>query len=253
MTLKKAYINLTLAILLLVMSIILFVLHVSSNYVFWYHIAFYISIGITMLISLSSIYVLSHNRLKDKITIKVKDTIDWMTFMLQSFSVILIVFMFFFFSSTIQQTSMYPTLNEGNIVIANQFQYEPSRGDIIIIRVDAEEHPGESDKLLVKRIAGMPGDLVTFIESPSDDGYKILINNDVYTFNGEIYFARYVSNEKSIMEASLDENGYIKDGEYLVFGDNESNSKDSRNLGTFETDDIIGHVIYRIWPFGAIS
>ncbi len=253
MTLKKAYINLTITLLLFILSIVLFVLNVSSNYVFWYHIAFYISIGLTMILTIGFIYVLSHHQLKEKVTAKVLDTMDWISFMLQSFSVILIIFMFFFFSSTIQQTSMYPTLNEGNIVIANQFKYEPSRGDIVIINVRAEEHPGEAEKLLVKRLVGLPGDLITFVESPNDNGYQILINGEVYSFNEQVYIARYVTNEKSIMEAALDENNRIKDNEYFVFGDNESNSKDSRNLGAFEKDDIIGHVIYRIWPFGALS
>ncbi len=251
MTLKKAYIHITISLMLIVMSIVLFALHLASDYVFWYHIAFYISVSIALLLGLSAVVLLSkkHQHVHEKVL----DTLDWMTFITQSFSVILVVFMFFMFSSTVQQSSMYPTLQEGNIVIATQFNYEPKRHDIIIINVDPMKHPGESEKLLVKRIAGMPGDSVEFAESPVDDGYKIIINGEIYTHEGSTYIARYISSEKEIIEASLDNTGHIKDGEYLVFGDNEANSKDSRNLGTFEKEDIIGHVIFRLWPFGGLS
>lgn len=252
MTLKKAYINLMISILLLVMSIILFVLNVSSNYVFWYHTAFYISTGAAICLFVTSIIFLSKKEDEDKHS-RLLETFDWLGFTLQSFSIILILFMFFFFSSTVKQSSMYPTLQEGNIVIASQFNYEPARGDIVIISVDPIKHPGETEKLLVKRIAAMPGDLVTFLESVQDGGYKILINGVIYRHDGTDYIARTTGNEIEAMTASLDENGYVKENQYLVFGDNEANSKDSRNLGAFDREDLIGHVILRLWPFGVIS
>lgn len=249
MTLKKAYIYMTLSILLIVLSIILFVFNFSSNYIFWYHTVFYIAASITVLVSVLAIILNKKHNTKNKIL----DMLDWLSFTTQSMSFILLIFMFFLFSSTVQQSSMYPTLEEGNVIIASHFNYDPTRGDIVIIHVDPEKHPGETEKLLVKRIAAMPGDLVEFIASPIDDGYKIVINGSDYIVNGVTYIARYVSSEKAVIEASLDVTGHVKDNEYLVFGDNEPHSKDSRNLGTFETEDIIGHVIYRMWPFGGLS
>lgn len=250
MTKRKAYRNMTIALTLIILSIILFVSRISRTYVFWYHVVFYISTGLSVVLSVSSIIYLTKIKKQQH---KILEVLDWLSFTMQSLSVILLIFMFFFFSSTVKQSSMYPTLKEGNIVIATQFNYEPERGDIVIIHVDPDKHPTESEKLLVKRIAGIPGDQITFIESPADGGYKILINDDIYQYNGLVYIARYISNEKEIMESSLDDQGYIRSGEYLVFGDNEANSKDSRNLGTFEDEDIIGHVIFRILPFGGLS
>ncbi len=251
MTLKKAYINITITLLLLVTSIILFVLKVSSNYVFWYHVVFYIASTMALCVAiLSIVFITKHLAYKYH---KILEAFDWMLFTLQSLTVILLMFMFFLFSSTVKQSSMAPTLQEGQIVIASQFNYVPQRGDIIIIHVDPEKHPGEDDKLLVKRIAAIPGDLVELVESPADGGYKIFINGSVYRPLDDDYIARYAANERAVIVSSLDDQGYVKDGEYLVFGDNEANSKDSRNLGTFELEDIIGHVIFRMWPFGGLS
>ena len=253
MTLRKAYINLTITLLLIVMSIVLFILHVSSNYVFWYHIVFYVASGCGLILFSSAVYVIKKSHKEEIKHDKLFEWFDWLGFTCQSLSVILILFMFFFFSSTVKQSSMYPTLTEGDIIIASQFNYTPKRGDIIIINVDPLEHPNENEKLLVKRIAGMPGDHVSFIESPTDGGYKIVINGMTYRHEGTDYIARYVGSERDVILASLDDEGFIKADEYLVFGDNEANSKDSRNLGTFERDDIIGHVIFRLWPFGGLS
>ena len=251
MTKRKAYIHLASSLLLIVLSIILFVLKVTRNYVFWYHIVFYIAAAATVIITSSAIYYMTKKQ--EHVQSKTLELLDWLSFTTQSLAVILFIFMFFIFSSTVKQSSMYPTLQEGNIVIATQFNYTPERGDIVIVHVDPTEHPTETEKLLVKRIAAVPGDHITFLESPSDGGYKILINDELYQINGQTFIARYISNEKEILMASLDDDGYVKASEYVVFGDNEANSKDSRNLGTFDDDDIIGHVICKIWPFGGLS
>ncbi len=260
MTLKKAYTNLVILLLLAVIAITLFSLNVSSNYIFWQHIAFVIALLITGFVTTYVIFLLQRNPYSFKKTPKKEEFLDYVMFIGTTFTVICVLFMFFFFSSTVRQSSMINTLQSGDIVFVSQFRYEPSRGDIIILNVDTVEHPDQSERLLVKRIAAMPGDLVEFLAIAGTSNYYILINGEIYHADGEDYIARTNAentireySEKDIIEASLDSNGYVKEGEYLVFGDNEFGSYDSRDLGSFKRDAIIGHVVYKIWPFGGVS
>jgi len=45
----------------------------------------------------------------------------------------------------------------------------------------------------------------------------------------------------------------IPAGSYFVMGDNRTNSCDSRDWGTLPRGNIIGHVIFRIWPLSQIG
>ena len=53
--------------------------------------------------------------------------------------------------------------------------------------------------------------------------------------------------------SDLGVNGEIPEGQYLVLGDNRPVSKDSRQFGLIEDDQIIGKVFLRFWPFSEIS
>lgn len=261
MTLKKAYTNLVILLLLAIIAIILFSLQVASNYIFWQHIAFVIALLISAFTTTYAIYLLHHKPENLLNAPQKEEFIDYVMFIGTSFSVICLLFMFFFFSSTVKQTSMINTLQSGDIVIVSQFMYEPQRGDIVIINVDPLDHPEEDSRLLVKRIAAMPGDHVTFLPLAGTDDYYILINGVIYHEDGEDYIAKLNAentnreySEKDRIEASLDPDGYVREGEYLAFGDNESGSYDSRDLGTFNQNAIIGHVVFRLWrPFGGVS
>ncbi|MBU1141618.1 MAG: S26 family signal peptidase, partial [Firmicutes bacterium] len=72
----------------------------------------------------------------------------------------------------------------------------------------------------------------------------------------------------AIIEVSLD-NGILIDGMFLTFGDNANGytaydpildrerdypgSFDSRGFGAVYEDDIIGKVIFRLWPMGIVK
>ena len=57
---------------------------------------------------------------------------------------------------TVEQTSMVPTLAEGQRIFINKLVKEPDRGDIIVF-----ENPDNSkDTPLIKRVIGLPGEEV---------------------------------------------------------------------------------------------
>lgn len=134
--------------------------------------------------------------------------------------------------------SMKPNLHNGEVLLEKKIGYNPSsikRFDIVVIKTGNEE--------IIKRIIGMPGEHISYKNN------KLYINDKIVkeTFNfrnTEDFNLEEICNCTSIPE-----------GKYLVLGDNRPISKDSRTIGLVDEKDILGKVVYRIWPiskFGSI-
>ena len=128
-------------------------------------------------------------------------------------------------------TSMYPTLENKDIMILNRIKYKYSdikRFDIIVIH--------DHNTYIIKRVIGLPGETVE---------YK---NNKLY-INGKIVkedFSHAVTEDFNIKE--LDQKKVPKD-QYFVLGDNRINSLDSRTIGFIPKKEILGKTKLTIIPF----
>lgn len=125
--------------------------------------------------------------------------------------------------------SMSPTLTEGDIVlsvISPQFD----AGDVISFYYN--------NKLLVKRVIGLPGDVINMDE---------LGNISV---NGKVIDEPYVS-EKSPGECNIIFPFTVPDEKYFVLGDHREVSLDSRSsvIGCITKDQIVGKLTYTVWPY----
>ena len=120
--------------------------------------------------------------------------------------------------------SMDQTLEDGQILLLYKLS-NIDYGDIIVLD---EEKEGE---IIIKRIIGMPKDTVS------------IKDNTVYV-NGEELEEDYAYGETSDYEEIT-----LGDDEYFILGDNRPISKDSRYFGPVKEDEIIGKVIFRLWPF----
>ena len=129
----------------------------------------------------------------------------------------------------IEGTSMEPTLTNGDIVLLTK-----------TTRFDRGELCGFSwnNKLLIKRVIGIPGD---WIEIDTD--------GSVYR-NGELLDEPYAQ-QLSIGECDLEFPFQVPAEQYFVLGDMRESSIDSRNtlIGCVSKDQIVGKVFFRIWPF----
>jgi len=155
--------------------------------------------------------------------------------------IIAVIILQFIKPTFVRETSMLPTLQEYNFLFLSKQSYrfgEPKRGDIIVFHTKLKTRTG-SEKMLIKRVIGLPGDSITI-----EDG-KVYINgkeqDQSYTMDG------YTS-------------GYIKDlvvpeGELFVMGDNRQNSIDSRDpsVGFVRISDVYGKAVFRLYPFSEIG
>ena len=126
-------------------------------------------------------------------------------------------------------SSMTPTLVNGNIVAAvRNGTYQ--RGDIIAFYYN--------NKILVKRVIGMPGEWVDM-----DDSGNV-------TIDGEPLEEPYLT-EKALGECDIELPYQVPEGRYFVMGDHRSVSSDSRSsqVGCVSEEQIVGKLLFRLWPF----
>ena len=176
---------------------------------------------------------------KEKKPVNVKkEILSWILTLGAAVIIALVIRTFLFEPVRVDGHSMDDTLANGEIMFVTKPEYltgDPQPGDVVICH-----YPGRGDTNFVKRVVGVPGDTLMFVDN-------VLIRN------GEVVDEPYLTpsrnqNGFSMLPITLGEN------EYFVCGDNRDNSHDCRNLtnGVPEAitrDMIIGHVRYVVYPF----
>ncbi len=107
--------------------------------------------------------------------------------------------------------------------------HQPQRGEVVIVNT-----PEQEGMDLIKRIIGVPGDVIQFDRS----GGPIRIN--------EVEIAETWLSEGQVTQSFGDI--LLGPGEYFVMGDNRRSSQDSRHWGTIGRGDIIGKALLTYWP-----
>jgi signal peptidase I len=119
--------------------------------------------------------------------------------------------------------------------------YIPKRYDIIVFtHKGGFGLSGSTEKQLIKRVIGLPGDRVVI-----NEGVVTIFN----TANPNGFLVDDIGPEAEVItttSGNIDQ--VVKEGEVFVMGDNRENSLDSRSLGTVRADDIIGKLSLRIYP-----
>jgi len=133
----------------------------------------------------------------------------------------------------VQQNSMTPTLQEGDLLIfitAGQIK----KSDVIAFHYN--------DQVLIKRIIAVESELI-------DIGF-----DGVVTINSEPFDEPYISSH-SFGECTIELPLQVAANQFFVMGDHRETSKDSRikEIGTIHKDRMIGKAIIRIWPINRIG
>lgn len=138
---------------------------------------------------------------------------------------------------TVRHDSMAPTLREGTIVVFDRWS-EPARGDIVIF-VDGQGWSGAEDTMLVKRVVGLPGDVVVCCDSLTG---RLLVNDEIVE---ELYVDAVRTG------GGIPFHVIVPDDTVWVLGDNRAHSTDSRatlstaTRGAVAREDLRG--VVRVW------
>jgi signal peptidase I len=160
---------------------------------------------------------------------------ELLVIVLSALVIFLLVQVFFVGRAVVEGSSMEPNLHSGQRLLINKIAYtfsEPERGDIIVFTP-----PYPSDNDLIKRIIGLPGEIVEMengvVYIHQSDGTVLTLDEQEYIENPSMSY--YISSE-------------IPSGSYFVLGDNRNNSSDSRGGWFVSRDAIHGKAWFTIWP-----
>lgn len=134
----------------------------------------------------------------------------------------------------VQGLSMYPTLNDKEILLLKKYDKSYERFDIVVIEKDNSK--------LIKRIIGVPGEHIAYKDS------ELYVNGNIVeeNFIGETY--KFEDFDNILVGSEI-----IPEGYYFVVGDNRNNSTDSRLFGFISEEEILGTTSFRMYPLNRIG
>lgn len=147
----------------------------------------------------------------------------------------------------VKETSMLDTLQEDNYLLVNKLAYKfsehPERGDIIVFRSGVTDETTGKDKLYIKRVIGVEGDVISFANDQVYRNGALLSEDYVYSESPE---ERYYPNGEEFAVGS---------DEIFVMGDHRSVSLDSRSdeVGMVGEDAVVGKAFLRLYPFDELG
>src|SRR5947209_3453346 len=140
----------------------------------------------------------------------------------------------------VEGTSMMPNLQNGEYILVNKVDYmlgSPHRGDVIVFHAVPA---GQPDKDFIKRVIGLPGDLVQV------KNHAVYINHRVLpeSYIGPNYRPAYPFGPARVPR-----------DDYFVLGDNRNDSYDSSRWATpwLPRNDIIGKAWVSYWPLSELG
>lgn len=129
--------------------------------------------------------------------------------------------------------SMSPTLQNAEVLLilstANR-RWIPKRGEVVAAKTGTL-----GDQNIVKRVAGLPGEVVEV-----DLSGKVWVDGKALPES----YLKVITNRHVLggFEWTLAED------EFVLLGDNRADSFDSRRVGVFKRTQLVGRVVAKVWP-----
>ena len=174
---------------------------------------------------------------------------DWLEVLVHAIIAVVICFSFLFRIATIDGPSMENTLHNGERVIISNLFYTPKVGDIVVISRNKENSVytmNESNTPIIKRIIATEGQTVDI------DFEEGIVYVDGIALDEP--YTKTPTNKKWDIDFPVT----VDEGCIFVLGDNRNDSLDSRDArigeyGMIDTRYILGHAVYRVFPFDKIG
>lgn len=130
--------------------------------------------------------------------------------------------------------SMTPTMHEGDIMVTIK-DASFKTGDLVSFYY--------GNRLLVKRVIAGPGDWVNI-----DNEGNVFVNNMANPIDESAYLQ---DGFKAYGDVTIELPYQVPESRYFVLGDHRETSADSRNsvIGCIAEEQIVGKIVFRVWPF----
>ena len=192
----------------------------------------------------------------------------WVEYGAGFFPVLFVVFAvrsFLYEPYQIPSESMMPTLEVGDFILVNRWAYglrAPLSGDVMVPVGDVERgdvmvfrFPQQTNVAYIKRVIGLPGDVVEVRNK------RILVNGEIVPFepvnlpgiparvdqaNEQLGDHEFPTWRDKLRPPRGDGRYEVPEGQYFLMGDNRDNSNDSRFWGYVPDHLIIGKAV-SVW------
>ncbi len=185
------------------------------------------------------------------------EIIEWLEILTTAVIAVVIIFSLVFRVATIDGDSMKNTLHGankltgavGDKVIITNLNYTPEQGDIVVVSRNVEntvDSQSSSAEPIIKRVIAVGGQTV-----------NIDFSKGIVYVDGAALKEDYISTPTTD-KYEVDFPLYVPEGYIFVLGDNRGDSLDSRSSrigenGLIDTRYVLGHAVFRIFPFDRIG
>ncbi|MFC4103636.1 signal peptidase I [Paenibacillus xanthanilyticus] len=175
---------------------------------------------------------------------------EWVKALAIAALLVLVIRWFLFAPFIVEGQSMEPNFYTGERLIVNKIIYDiraPKHGEVIVFEVP------DQGRDFIKRVIGVPGDKIKY------EGDDLYINGEKVD---EPYLAEAIAAAKASGELYNTREGFpndtvtedtVPEGTVLAFGDNRSNSQDSRMIGFVQYERIVGRADFIFWPLDKLQ
>ena len=175
-----------------------------------------------------------------------EEIFEWFDVLVTAIIAVVIIFSLIFRVATIDGPSMQNTLFSNDKVIITNLGYKPKHGDIVVVSRNVDnsvESEDDSDLPIIKRVIAVEGQTV-----------DIDFESGVVSVDGKELDEPYTKTPTNL-KYDIDFPVIVPEGCVFVMGDNRNDSLDSRaswigNNGMIDTRYILGHAVFRVFPFG---
>ncbi|HWE50397.1 MAG TPA: signal peptidase I [Bryobacteraceae bacterium] len=173
---------------------------------------------------------------------RLRNALSWLRDLAFSVLIAVVLIVFIYQPVKVEGTSMLPTLSDTDRIFINKFTYRFGLGDIERGDTVVFWFPDDTTKSYIKRVIGLPGDLVRI-----DEG-RVYVNDHPLA---EGYVEEDFKDQISWPPSHRDR--LVPRDRYFVLGDHRNSSSDSRSWGYVPRENIYGKAVFVYWPLNKLG